>query len=76
MVHVSLGRRECGTFQNAIEQEWLVANVIGGFASGTICDTKTSRNSNESIVWLVERDVGGSRKAPISIYIYSRNAVI
>ena len=43
MTHISLGRRECGTFQNAIEQEWLVTNSIGGFASGTICDTNTRR---------------------------------
>ncbi len=43
MTHICLGRRECGTFANAIEQEWLMTNSIGGFASGTICDTNTRR---------------------------------
>jgi len=43
MKHISLGRRECGTFANAVELEWLVTNGIGGFASGSLCDTNTRR---------------------------------
>ena len=43
MTHISLGRRECGTYANAIELEWLVTNGIGGFATSTLCDTNTRR---------------------------------
>lgn len=38
-----LGRNACGVLARALEHEWLVTNGIGGFASGTLCETNTRR---------------------------------
>lgn len=38
-----LGRDVCGTFQRAVEREWLVSNGLGGFAAGTVSTTNTRR---------------------------------
>ena len=43
MMQFQLGRNVCSTFEQAISHEWLVTNGIGGFSSGTICDTNTRR---------------------------------
>lgn len=43
MTNCALGRNICGDFKRATEHEWLVTNSIGGFASGTVCDTNTRR---------------------------------
>ena len=41
--HFYLGRDQCSVFERAIAREWLITNGIGGFASGTICDSNTRR---------------------------------
>lgn len=38
-----LGRSTCGELTQAMGYEWLVTNGIGGFASGTACETNTRR---------------------------------
>jgi len=43
MTEFRLGRNECSQFEQALSREWLLTNGIGGFASGTICDTNTRR---------------------------------
>lgn len=43
MTQLHLGRDTCGDFEQAVNNEWLVTNGIGGFASGTICDANTRR---------------------------------
>jgi len=40
---IELGRTDCGSFERAVEHEWLVCNGLGGFAAGTVCDTNTRR---------------------------------
>ncbi len=43
MGQLQFGRHECGAFERAISREWLVSNGIGGFACGTLSDTRTRR---------------------------------
>ncbi len=43
MTQLQLGRSTCGELAQAMDNEWLITNGIGGFASGTICDTNTRR---------------------------------
>ncbi len=43
MTRLQLGRSTCGELAQAMDHEWLVTNGIGGFSSGTICDTNTRR---------------------------------
>lgn len=43
MINNVAGRNICSDFKLAITCEWLVTNAIGGYASGTICDTNTRR---------------------------------
>lgn len=38
-----LGRSLCGNHLRAMEHQWLVTNGIGGYASGTVCETNTRR---------------------------------
>lgn len=38
-----IGRSICGDHPRALDHEWLVTNGIGGFASGTVCETNTRR---------------------------------
>jgi predicted glycogen debranching enzyme len=38
-----LGRDACGDPERALDYEWLVTNGLGGFASGTVCETLTRR---------------------------------
>src|ERR1700733_10009728 len=40
---VELGRDICGLLDAAEQREWLVANGIGGFASGTVSGNLTRR---------------------------------
>lgn len=40
---IEFGRGVCGSFERAVEREWLVTNGMGGFASGTISDVNTRR---------------------------------
>lgn len=40
---ISLGRADCGYFENAIRKEWLVTNGVGGYAAGTIGGLNTRR---------------------------------
>lgn len=40
---IGLGRGDCGSFERAVEREWLVTNGMGGFASGTISNVNTRR---------------------------------
>lgn len=43
MTLLKLGHVDCGNFERSVEREWLITNGIGGFASGTVCDTPTRR---------------------------------
>lgn len=43
MTKLQLGRSTCGDLAQALDNEWLITNGIGGYASGTICDTNTRR---------------------------------
>lgn len=43
MAQLKLGPGDCGTFERAVEREWLITNGIGGFACSTICETNTRR---------------------------------
>ena len=43
MTQLHHGRDTCGDFEQAVNNEWLITNGIGGFASGTICDANTRR---------------------------------
>lgn len=43
MTNYALGRNICNDFKLATAHEWFVTNGIGGFASGTVCDTNTRR---------------------------------
>jgi len=43
MTAIKLEFRDCGTFERAIEREWLITNGIGGFACGTVGETNTRR---------------------------------
>jgi predicted glycogen debranching enzyme len=40
---ITLGRADCGLFENAIRKEWLVTNGLGGYAAGTINGLNTRR---------------------------------
>ena len=41
--YVSFGRDICGELENALRREWLVANGLGGYASGTLAGVNTRR---------------------------------
>jgi predicted glycogen debranching enzyme len=40
---VGFGRETCGHLEAAVERDWLIANGMGGFASGTVAGTLTRR---------------------------------
>lgn len=40
---IRLGRGDLGSLDLAVEREWLVANALGGYASGTVADLNTRR---------------------------------
>jgi predicted glycogen debranching enzyme len=43
MLNVTVGRAECGNFETAVRNEWLVTNGLGGYAAGTVGMTNTRR---------------------------------
>ena len=43
MTDLTFGRAACGDYRTAVAREWLVANGIGGYASGTIAGSLTRR---------------------------------
>lgn len=54
---VSFGREICGTLDTALRREWLVANGIGGYASGTLIGV-SSRSYHGLLVAALEPPVG------------------
>lgn len=40
---IAFGREVCGDFEAALRREWIVANGLGGYASGTLAGINTRR---------------------------------
>ena len=42
-MQLELGHSDYGSFEQAVEHEWLITNGIGGFACGTVAEANTRR---------------------------------
>ncbi len=69
--NVTLGRADCGYFEQAITKEWLVTNGLGGFAAGTVSGTNTRRYHGLLVAALrppLERTVLVAKIDPLAYY--------